>query len=148
MPSVVTPPSPSAVTPPSPSAVTPPSPSVFTSPSRSAAPRPCPRAAPSFLVERNDMSDINMEVVRLALSGQFNNTTIHCSDGAIKAPAWLVGISSSSLYDALREAQEEEPHVVSPDSTAAEIIVILKDRLYQGLEKQVSMVMACDDHVM
>ena len=134
------------VTPPSPPAVTPPSPSVFTSPSRSAAPRP--RAAPSFLVERNDMSDINMEVVRLALSGQFNNTTIHCSDGAIKAPAWLVGISSSSLYDALREAQEEEPHVVSPDSTAAEIIVILKDRLYQGLEKQVSMVMACDDHVM
>ena len=85
------------------------------------------------------MGDIDMEIIRLALTGKFNDTTIHCSDGAIKAPAWLLAITSRSLYHILREAQEEEPHVSSPDTTTAEIIIILKKRLYQGLEKQVSM---------
>ena len=90
------------------------------------------------------MRVINMEIARMALSGQFSNATITCSDGAFRAPAWLLAITSNSLYDALREAQEEEEHVVSPDTTVAEVKNQLMARLFEGLEQQVSM--DCDDN--
>ena len=80
------------------------------------------------------MRDYLVEIARLTLTGSFNDAVIHCSNGSITAPRWLLVLAFTNLEGAMRDREEgEHLHLHIPDATTSEVAIKLKERLYHGL---------------
>ena len=83
---------------------------------------------------RSLMKDYLVEIARFALTGCYDDAFIHCSNGSIKAPRWLLVLAFTDLSSALRGREEEEYlNIYIPDSSTSEVATRLKERLYHGL---------------
>ena len=98
-------------------------------------------AAPSALVHMagSSMKNYLVEIARLTLTGGYDDTVIHCSNGSITAPRWLLVLAYTDLSGALKDREEQEYlHVHTPDTSTGELATRLKERLYHGLVQEVS----------